>query len=129
MLLPQKLANQKIYSKEEGNDNTLNEECLPDEVLDNFEIHGEAFNNELSLTEPRRSRWRKSDEVNPNNPEELQKLDKVLCMEIKVCCGDQVWLTHRPSCHTKFWSISQLFTLISLVVNHVSISFCFPDLV
>ena len=56
--------NQEIDSKEEGNNNILNEECLPDEVSDKFEIHGEAFKDKLSVTKSRCSRWRKSDEVN-----------------------------------------------------------------
>ena len=54
---------------------------LPDEVSDKFEIHGEAFKDKLSVTKPRCSRWRKSDEVNLSNQEELEKSDKVFMHE------------------------------------------------
>ena len=39
VLLPPELVNQGIESDEEGSDNILNEECLPDEVSGKVEIH------------------------------------------------------------------------------------------
>ena len=63
MLLPPESANQGIESHEEGSDNILNEECLPDEVSGEVEIHGEAFEDEITEIESRHSVWRKSDKV------------------------------------------------------------------
>ena len=78
MLLPPESANQGIESDEEGNHNTLNEECLPDEVSGEVEIHGEAFEDEITEKESRHSVWRKSDEVSLCDAKELQKSDEVM---------------------------------------------------
>ena len=48
VLLLSESANQEIESDEEGSDNILNEECLPDEVCREVEIHGEAFEDEIT---------------------------------------------------------------------------------
>ena len=48
VLLPPESANQGIESDEEGSDNISNEECLPDEVSGEVEIHGEAFEDEIT---------------------------------------------------------------------------------
>ena len=47
VLLPPESTNRGIESDEEGSDNILNEECLPDEVSGEVEIHGEAFNKKI----------------------------------------------------------------------------------
>ena len=78
VLLPPESANQGIESDEEGNDNILNEECLPDEVSREVEIHGEAFEDEITEKESRHSVWRKSDEVSFCDAKELQKSDEVM---------------------------------------------------
>ena len=72
MLLPPESANQGIDSDEEGSDNILNEECLPDEVS------GEAFEDKSTEKESRNSVWRKSDEVSLCDAKELQKSDEVM---------------------------------------------------
>ena len=48
VLLPPESTNQGIESDEEGSDNILNEECLPHEVSGEVEIHGEAFEDEIT---------------------------------------------------------------------------------
>ena len=78
MLLPPESANQGIDSDEEGSDNILNEECLPDEVSGEVEIHGEAFEDDITEKESRHSVWRKSDEVSFCDAKELQKSDEVM---------------------------------------------------
>ena len=74
VLLPPESANQGIESNEEGSDNILNEECLPDKV----EIHGEAFEDEITEKGSRHSVWRRSDEVSLCDAKELQKSDEVM---------------------------------------------------
>ena len=74
MLLPPESAKQGIQSDEEGSDNILNEERLPDEV----EIHGEAFEDKITEKESRHSVWCKSDEVSLCDAKELQKSDEVI---------------------------------------------------
>ena len=78
VLLPPESANQGIESNEEGSDNTLNEECLPDEGSEEVEIQGEAFENEITEKESRHSLWRKSDEVNLCDAKELPKSYEVM---------------------------------------------------
>ena len=78
VLLPPELANQGIKSDEESSDNFLNEECLPDKVSRKVEIHGEAFEDEITEKESRHSVWRKSDEVSLCDAKELQKSDEVM---------------------------------------------------
>ena len=78
VLLPPKLTSQEIESDEEGSDNILNEECLPDEVSGEVEIHGEAFEDEITKKESRHSVWRKSDEASLCDAKELQKSDEVM---------------------------------------------------
>ena len=73
VLLPPKSTNQGIESDEEGSDNILNVECLPDEVSGEVEIHGEAFEDEIIEKESRHSVWRKSDEVSLCDVKEQQK--------------------------------------------------------
>ena len=77
MLLPPESADQGIDSDEEGNDNILNEECLPDEIAGEVEVHGGDFEDEEVDTNPRRILWRKSDDVTLGNPEEVQKSNEV----------------------------------------------------
>ena len=69
MLLPPESADQGIDSNEEGNDNILNEERLPDEIAGEVEVHKGDFEDEEVDTNPRRILWRKSDNVTLNNPE------------------------------------------------------------
>ena len=76
VLLPPESANQRIESDEKGSDNILNEECLPDKVSGEVEIHGEAFEDEITEKESRHSVWRKSDEVSLCDAKELQKSDE-----------------------------------------------------
>ena len=78
VLLPPESANQGIESDKEGSDNILNEECLPDEVSGEVEIHGEAFEDKITEKESRLSVWRKSDEVSLCDAKELQKSDGVM---------------------------------------------------
>ena len=78
VLLSPKLANQGIESDEEGSDNILNEECLPDEVSGEVEIHGEAFEDKITEKESRHSVWRKSDEISLRDAKKLQKSDEVM---------------------------------------------------
>ena len=77
VLLPPELANQGIDSDEEGNDNILNEECLPDEIAGEVEVHGGDFEDEEVDTNPRRILWRKNDNVTLGNPEKVQKSNEV----------------------------------------------------
>ena len=78
VLFPPKSANQEIKSDEEGSYNILNEECLPDEVSGEIEIHGKALKDEITEKESRHSVWRKSDEVSLCDAKELQKSDEVM---------------------------------------------------
>ena len=73
VLLPPESVDQGIDNDEEGNDNILNEECLPDEIAGEVEVHGGDFEDEEVDTNPRRILWRKSDDVTLGNPEEVQK--------------------------------------------------------
>ena len=59
----------------------MNEECLPDEVSGEVEIHGEAFKDEITEKESKHSVWRKSDEVSLCDAKELQKSGKVMMHE------------------------------------------------
>ena len=77
VLLPPESADQGIDSDEEGNDNILNEECLPDEIAGEVEVHGGDFEDKEVDTNPRRILWRKSDDVILGNPEEVQKSNEV----------------------------------------------------
>ena len=56
----------------------MNEECLPDDVSGEVEIHGETFEDEITEKESRHSVWRKSDEVSLCDAKELQKSDEVM---------------------------------------------------
>ena len=76
VLLPPESTNQGIESDEYGSDNILNEECLPNEVSAEVEIHGEAFEDEITEKESRHSHWRKSDEVSFCDAKELQESDE-----------------------------------------------------
>ena len=78
VLLPSESANQESESDEEGSDNILNEECLPNEVFGEVEIHGEAFEDEITEKESRHSVWRKSDEISLCDAKELQKSHGVM---------------------------------------------------
>ena len=78
VLLPPESANEGVESDEGGGDNILNEECLPDEVSGEVEIHGEAFEDEITEKESRHSVWRKSDEVSICDAKELQKSDEIM---------------------------------------------------
>ena len=84
VLLPPESADQGIDSDEEGNDNILNEECLPDEIAGKVEVHGGDFEDEEVDTNPRRILWCKSDNVTLGNPEEVQKM-RFSYMEERVC--------------------------------------------
>ena len=77
VLLPPELANQGIESDEKGSNNIMNKERLPDEVSGEVEIHGKAFEDEITEKESRHSVWRKSDEVSFCDVKELQKSDEV----------------------------------------------------
>ena len=77
VLLPPESADQGIDSDEEGNDNILNEECLPNKIAGKVEVHGGDFEDEEVDTNPRRILWRKSDNVTLGNPEEVQKSNEV----------------------------------------------------
>ena len=77
VLLSPESADQGIDSDEEGNDNILNEECLPDEIAGEVEVHGGDFEDEEVDTNPRRILWCKSDDVTLGNPEEVQKSNEV----------------------------------------------------
>ena len=59
VLLPPELANQGIESDEKGSNNILNKEWLLDEVSGEVEIHGKAFEDEITEKESRHSVWRK----------------------------------------------------------------------
>jgi len=63
VLLPPESANQEIESDDEEGSDILNEECLPNEVSGEVEIHGEAFENKITEKESRNNVWRISDEV------------------------------------------------------------------
>ena len=56
----------------------MNEECLPNEVSAEVEIHGEAFEDEITKKESRHSVWRKSDKVSFCDAKELQESDEVM---------------------------------------------------
>ena len=58
VLLPPESTNQGIESDVEGSDNILNEECLPNEVSGEVEIHGEAFEDKMTEKESRLNVWR-----------------------------------------------------------------------
>ena len=77
VLLPPESADQGIDSNEERNDNILNEECLPDEIAGEVEVHGGDFEDKEVDTNPRSILWRKSDDVTLGNPEEVQKSNEV----------------------------------------------------
>ena len=53
VLLPPESADQGIDS-DEGNDNILNEKCLPDEIAGEVEVHVGDFEDEEVDTNPRR---------------------------------------------------------------------------
>ena len=71
VLLPPESTNQEIEGDEEGSDNILNKECLPDEVSAEVEIHGETFEDEITEKGSRHSVWRKSDKVSLCDAKEL----------------------------------------------------------
>ena len=56
----------------------MNEECLPDEVSGEAEIHGEAFEHQITEKESGHSVWCKKDKVSVCDAKELQKSDEVM---------------------------------------------------
>ena len=52
MLLLPELANQEIESVEKGSDNVLNDKCLLNKVSEEVEIHGGAFEDEITKKNP-----------------------------------------------------------------------------
>ena len=103
MLLPPDSTNQGIKSDEEGSDNILNEECLPDEVSGEVEIHGEVFEDEIAEKQSRHSVWRKS----LCDAKKLQKSDEVMMHG-----GESMYQTFSP-----FFSDS----MISLLVEQTNL--------